>query len=349
MGRINGQVKDQEELAKQVLWWITCAQRPLTTSELQHALGVEIGEPQLDKDNLPEVEDMVSACAGLVTIDEESGIIRLVHYTTQEYLGRMQSYWFPNAEINITKICVSYLLFDEFKTGICQDDEKLKQRLQSNKLYDYAAHNWGHHARKASMLTPEVTSFLETKAQAEAASQALMAEKGWLGHVDSRDFPKQMTGLHLAAYFGVKDAVGYLLRSNIPEPKDSYSRTPLLYAAKNGHEAVVQFLLATRKVDVDLKDNRGRTPLSYAADNGREAIVQLILATRQVDVDLKDNRDRTPLSYAADNGHEAIVQLLLATSQVDIDSKDKMYQTPLLHAAKNGHEGVLKLIREYTG
>lgn len=32
--RINGQVKDQEELAKQVLSWITCAKRPLAITEL---------------------------------------------------------------------------------------------------------------------------------------------------------------------------------------------------------------------------------------------------------------------------------------------------------------------------
>jgi hypothetical protein len=65
--------------------WITCAKRSLTTAELQHALAVEIGEPKLDEDNLLEIEDMVSMCAGLVTVDEESKIIRLVHYTTQEY------------------------------------------------------------------------------------------------------------------------------------------------------------------------------------------------------------------------------------------------------------------------
>src|SRR5271163_4752842 len=58
MERINGQVKGQEELAKQVLSWITCAKRPLTTSELQHALAIEIGESQLDKENIPEVEDI---------------------------------------------------------------------------------------------------------------------------------------------------------------------------------------------------------------------------------------------------------------------------------------------------
>jgi hypothetical protein len=78
MNRIEGQVTDQEELAKQVLSWITCAKRPLTTTELQHALAVEFGEPELDEENLPQIEDMVSVCAGLVTVDEESGIIRLV-------------------------------------------------------------------------------------------------------------------------------------------------------------------------------------------------------------------------------------------------------------------------------
>lgn len=87
MNRIEGQVLDQKELAKKVLSWITCAKRPLTTSELQHALAVEVGESDLDEDNLPQIGDMVSVCSGLVRVDEESGIIPLVHYTTQEYFS----------------------------------------------------------------------------------------------------------------------------------------------------------------------------------------------------------------------------------------------------------------------
>ena len=53
-------------------------------------LQLEVGESELDEENLPEIEDMVSVCAGLVTVDEESEIIRLVHYTTQEYFERTQ-------------------------------------------------------------------------------------------------------------------------------------------------------------------------------------------------------------------------------------------------------------------
>lgn len=68
----------------QVLAWITCAKRPLTTTtvELQSALSVEMNESDLDEDNLPDLIDMVSVCAGLVTIDAQSNVIRLVHYTT---------------------------------------------------------------------------------------------------------------------------------------------------------------------------------------------------------------------------------------------------------------------------
>ena len=55
MERIEEQAANSQGLAKQVLSWITCTKRPLTTSELQHALAVEIGEPELDEDNVLEI------------------------------------------------------------------------------------------------------------------------------------------------------------------------------------------------------------------------------------------------------------------------------------------------------
>ena len=182
MERIGGQVKDQEELAKQVLSWITCAKRPLTTSELQHALAVEVGESALDEENLPQIEDIVSVCAGLVAVDKESNIIRLVHYTTKEYFERTQNHWFPNAETDITAICVTYLSFHAFESGFCQTDAEFEERLRLNQLYDYIAHNWGNHAREALTLCQQVIGFLESELKIEAASQALLAIKRYSGH-----------------------------------------------------------------------------------------------------------------------------------------------------------------------
>jgi hypothetical protein len=90
MERINGQKSGFKLLANKVLSWITCAKKPLTTTELQQAIAVGDGDSEVDEDNIPEVESMVSVCAGLVTIDEESNIIRLAHYTTQQYFEQTQ-------------------------------------------------------------------------------------------------------------------------------------------------------------------------------------------------------------------------------------------------------------------
>ncbi|KAH7019508.1 ankyrin repeat protein, partial [Ilyonectria destructans] len=140
MERIEGQNQAQKEQAKQVLSWITCAKRPLLKQELQHALAVEAGNNELDKLNLPEIEDVISVCAGLVTVDKESSIIRLVHNTTQEYFEQMQEKWFPHSETDITKTCVTYLSFKAFDSGFCQTDEEFEERLRSNPFFDYAAH-----------------------------------------------------------------------------------------------------------------------------------------------------------------------------------------------------------------
>jgi ankyrin repeat protein len=350
MDRIEGQLKDQEELAKQALSWITCARRPLTTLELQHALAVEVAEFKLDEDNLPEIEDIVSVCAGLVTVDEESNIIRLVHYTTQEYFQRTQKHWFPNAETRITETCVTYLSFNEFESGMCQNDKDFEQRLHFNKLYDYAAHNWGYHTQEALTATQVVLEFLQKQGQVEASSQALMAVKEWPAYTKySQEIPRQITGLHLAAYFGVIEVVQFLLSSNSPHLKDSYDRTPLSYAAAGGHDGVVQLLLTTRGVDADSKNDHGRTPLSWAAANGHDGVVQLLLATQGVDADSKDNYGQTPLSWAARNGHKGVIQLLLAAEGIDADSKDDYGRTPLSWAAENGYCGVVQLLLATLG
>ena len=44
----------------------------------------------------------------------------------------------------------------------------------------------------------------------------------------------------------------------------------------NGHEAVTRLLLGRADVEINSKDTNGRTPLSWAAANGHEVIVRLL-------------------------------------------------------------------------
>jgi hypothetical protein len=132
------------ELAKNVLFWIVYAKRPLTTEELRYALAVEPGTCRLDKTNLCPVKDMVSSCAGLITVD--SNIVRLVHYTTQEYFQRRGLKTFEDVQRDIiARSCLTYLSYDVFAEGCIPSWWDLISCPQQNPFFEYAAQNWVYH------------------------------------------------------------------------------------------------------------------------------------------------------------------------------------------------------------
>ena len=386
MERINGQVIDFKRLANQVLSWIICAKRPLTIRELQHALAVKVGESQLNKHNLLEIEDMVTSCAGLVTVDEESGIIRLVHYTTQEYFEQTQKSWFPTAEVEITKICMTYLSFSVFEGGWCETSSKFKDRLQQHPLYDYAARNWGYHARPVEAEVEHmIRLFFDSSAKVSSSCQAMMASRGFDDRIEFLPIellPRKVTGPHLAAYFGLLETMTALLMSqNCLEFQDSVGWTPLSYAVDNGQEAMVKLLLEKgakaninynnfdsepplfyavtkgyeeiakllleKGVNLEFKDPLGQTVLSYAAEKGKEAVVKLLLE-KGAELETKSRTGRTPLSYAVEYREEAVVKLLLDHG-ADPVSKSNSGATPLDWAKRRGHQSVVKLLLDKGG
>ena len=296
MDRIKGQISNSRELAYQTLSWITCAKRPLTTSELQHALAVEVGEHELDDENLPEIEDVVSVCAGLVSVDQESDIIRLVHYTTQEFFERTQIDWFPDAQEDIAVTCITYLSFDIFGSGSCSSDNELEARLRENPLYNYAARNWGCHilGTSAEMADPTL-HLLESERIVSACSQALMVpDYRYSGYSQT---VSKLTGIHLAAYFGLPQILALLLeRGSQSDYKDSLSQTPLSRAAERGQEAVVKLLVERDDVEADSKDIHGQTPLSRVAERGQEMVMKLLVKRDDVETDSKDKYGQIPLS-----------------------------------------------------
>ena len=297
------------------------------------------------------MEDVISVCAGLVTVDKESSIIRLVHYTTQEYFERVRFEWNPGAQKEIAVACLTYLSFDTFRSGSSASDEAFEQRLAENAFFDYSARYWSEHIRPVENTTLCLAlAVLCDEALVDCIIQSLSTTKyKFKGY--SRTFPNRTSGLHLTARHGLLYLTEGLLMgkhgdSDIrADSKDSYGQTPLSWAAGNGHEAIVRLLLDTGKVDADSKDSYGLTPLCWAAENGHKAIVKLLLDTGKVDADSKDSCGRTPLWWAAENSHEAIVKLPLDTGKVDANSKDSYdRRTPLSWAAEKGHEATVKLL-----
>jgi hypothetical protein len=114
MKRIEDQNEDWK-LAHSVLTWVANAKRLLTVSELQTALAIEPDTRELDRDNinLLDIETILSVCTGLVIVDQQLSVVRLVDYTTQEYLDGIRAQRFPRAQTDITRSVLTYLTFTD--------------------------------------------------------------------------------------------------------------------------------------------------------------------------------------------------------------------------------------------
>ena len=170
MKRIQSQRPGAVRLVEQVSAWISNARRPLSMEELQHALAVEPGDvgtsqilipgnailtmefaqTRFDVDSITAGEKLLSVCAGLVTVDRESKVIRLVSYTTQDYFQRARRELFPTIQHDIAEACITYLELDDFESDAFRPGEEdllVTDELSSRYPFlDYAGENWGHHA-----------------------------------------------------------------------------------------------------------------------------------------------------------------------------------------------------------
>ncbi|RYP07260.1 hypothetical protein DL765_009212 [Monosporascus sp. GIB2] len=310
--RIEGQLDGDYELAKKVLSWITFAKRPLTTAEICCALAVEPDEKELDLENILEVEDLVSVCAGLVVVDQESAVIRLVHYTAQQYFERINDTWCPAAPLHIATTCLTYLSFSAFRSGSCSTDREFEERLRRSEFLDYAAKHWGQH-----MLA----------VQEEVCELACV---------------------HLTARFGLPRLSEELLARLGGEimiavnAKDSWNQTPLFLAVGHGHYKMAKLLL-DKGADVNAQGGKYGNPLQAALYRGDEQVIKLLL-DKGANVNTQGGLYGTALQAASYGGHEQIIKLLLDKG-ADINAQGS-YGNALQVASLEGREQIVKLLLE---
>ncbi|KAJ6153539.1 hypothetical protein N7470_006498 [Penicillium chermesinum] len=347
--RINNQDPRRAKLAKDALSWVICAKRPLTTLELRTALTIELGDSDLSEGDLYDLEDIISSCAGLLTVGSESTkeVVQLAHYTMQEYFTRHQAVLFPEANKTITASCLTYLSYDTFYRGICSNDTEFEARLSQYPLYSYAAKNWGHHARVHSTIDDLLLRFLGNGPVLDASVQALFAMEGYYGFESyCSKFPSGFTAFHLAAWFGLEKVVRFLLSQwDGSCAKDSMHRYPLAWAALNGHLPVVKMFL-DNGVEPLQHDEYGQTPISLAALNGCTEVVKLFL-DYHIDPNLGGFWYQFPLTAACSRGHHDTVELLLNRG-AHPDPKDICGRTPFLWACYNGSIEIVQTLLNYS-
>jgi ankyrin repeat protein len=340
--RIDGQEHDDCTLAKQVLSWISYAREPLTTEELCHALAVRAGDGDFDSENVTDVEDILSVCAGLVTVDEESQIIRLVHYTTQEYLEGIREIWYPNAQQEIASTCLTYLCFEPFRSAPCPNHDEWESRCREYSFLYYSARYWPDHVFTVQEDICELAMAL--------LQDSNLVSYAYVHKWESYGQPLTLvTGLHLTASSGLLHLSRELLswaekeKIDLSNSKDSKGKTPLFWGVESGRKDVVELLLSAQAVDVNVKNIYWLTALSEAISRDHKEIVQLLLCTGKVDVSVKGWKGLTALMQAILEGRKEMVELFLNTGRFDVDAKLEGW-TPVLLAARRGHKDIVELL-----
>jgi len=340
--RIQAQDDERTKLAMATLTWVCYSERPVQVDELCHALAVEIGATDFDPENIPLIGTLLHCCQGLITIDKEASTVRLIHYTVQEYLCGHPGL-FSKPHTIIAETCLTYLNSRQVRSltpHSLPDD-------QSMPFLKYSSRYWGTHAKRelsdhARTLALELLDQYEDHVSAVPLLKQLMPPE-FIGDISTAPF---FSGLHCASFFGIVELVTGILNTGGCgiNQQDCLDSTPLMWAARNGHEGAVKLVLGREDVDPNRPDKYDQTPLFCAAFEGYEGVVKLLLGREDVDPNRPDKYNQTPLLCAAAEGHEGVVNLLLGREDVDPNRPDKYNQTPLLCAAAEGHEGVVNLL-----
>jgi len=313
-------------LGMAALMWISHSERPLKSNELCHALAVEIGSPNLNSHNVPSIGTLLACCQGLVVVDKEASTIRLIHFTLQEHL-RAHPELFGTAHSTIAETCLSFLNSQQVKTLSTSPIPDLRSMpfLQYSSLY------CGIYAKKGISDCAKLLALkLFEDYNYRISTKILLKAQGWYickGNV--RDL-SVFTGLHCASIFGIDEIVAGLIEAEGCDinRNDCVGNTPLVWAARNGHERVVQILLGRGDVKPDKPNRYGRTPLYCATSNGQEGVVKILLERDDANPDKSNVYGRTPLCCAILGGHEGVVNILLGRSGVCPDNLNEDGSVP---------------------
>lgn len=353
--RIHKQSVRRKQVALRALTWVSTMYRSILTEELCHALATEIGDRALDEDAILTPKLIVDSCLGLIYIEESTSQVRLVHLALKEYLQaeKLRSEDTMDAQTYVTNTLLTYLCLNEEDKD--RYDESLPQ-LRSElclSLYTYATCHWGFHARLASpnLIKMHALRYLQ-KEYAYARGLTSLFE-----HISAKServpiyiltdlaqVPRQLTGLHVAAAFGLSTLVKDLLDLGMDvDALDEQRNTALHVAAANGQtEAAIVLLQSNAKVNIS--NIFAHTPLYDAVTMSQEALVSELL-NHGAAAEVNCAWEWSPLQKAADKGDLVIAKLLIKHG-ASVMSRSHRGLIPLHRAAGQGYLEMIKELLE---
>ncbi|KAH6876951.1 hypothetical protein BKA70DRAFT_1576545 [Coprinopsis sp. MPI-PUGE-AT-0042] len=359
-------------LARNTLTWVVHATWSLTIEELLEAVATCPDTHRFEQDRLGQEETLIGLCNGMVAVEEETRLVRLVHYTAKNVLERLIIENSPQPHALLSAVCLARLADSGFLRTKLNDEGELEEALEAEPFLSYAYNSWFIHAQQSladPLTTSQLTDFV---VNCHAFPVSYEPSHRWddfdlLGPLhlvtyfnlpitfagsDSLRNPNEgtarqgETALSLACMQGHDDAVKELLHlPNILVNSTSFDgTTALMWASIKGHEGAARLLIACPGLNINAADNGGWTALIWASGRGHQGIVALLLSHPDININVATKPGTTALGMASREGHEEVVTLLLSHPNVDVNAANRHKDMALMQAAKNGQEGVVRLL-----
>ncbi|KAH7011276.1 putative ankyrin repeat protein [Ilyonectria destructans] len=368
-----------------ILQFVTHASRPLRLLELAEMIRV-INPDGFERD-LKATKDLIKAACGPLLEILADETVSVIHHSFTEYLkGTTRSdddVGYPILQMGSTHAQLALVCLRYLQAG-CLDAVRNKANIKDNDIdtyfdhsdfysprvlltavpkkeirlrlkypfFEYGAGNWHHHIRRS-----EAAGYDQTEVNIElrnflgdAENMNAWLEIKWPGR-------ESITQVHIAAKGGLVSYTKELLETMEVDAQDESGKTPLWWAASEGHAAAIRELVAAgANPDHDDKTD-GLKPLHMAAKNNRPEAVKALLEagvdplTRKTQETPPDECGNvyttigiTPLMYACHGGHAEAVEAFLPFLK-DIDAVHRA----LMWAVEKGSSKLVARILQHPG
>jgi TusA-related sulfurtransferase len=335
--------------------WIAASKQLLSLSQLREAIAIEIGQQYLKPERLyNDIKNIASWCENFIEVDEEYQLVQFSHSTIRKFItGEPLESTLANFHVNleevdhdIGEICVTYLNFNDFKTGITR-------RPRPRLLHDttqIAQSALGYQSVSAIMLA-KLRPKLASKPVDLSSFQSLTAmgssttyENLVLGH-PFLDYASTNWILHTKNFRQEISKTWKLWETmviyghNLAKPswgENTFNVDgPILKWAFNAHHYALIRLIAS--ADGLLESQRLRTINDSAKENDVNAL-RILLEGQDLGSKLGD-----ALQLAAKGGHlEVVERLLAAKAAINAGNAWSKGRTALQAAAEGGHLEVVE-------
>ncbi|KAB5581125.1 hypothetical protein GE09DRAFT_463702 [Coniochaeta sp. 2T2.1] len=306
-------IRNMEPASLKLTQWICFATRPLSIEELRWAMVLEVDCSHRSLEAFQSAEDIPNndrmkrqvqtLSRGLAEVTGTQDV-QFIHQSVKDFFvekglsalsgGMTSTKATIEAHLRLSGICLRYLSMQEigsasspsspsspsssFSSSSCRSFTRYSHT--DYPFLRYATFSWVAHAKQG-----DATSVPQGDLLMLFASPTNSIMESWVRVYEdldhwSADCPPKGTGVvHVMSRYGIFGLLTVILQTAHQttldiDASDDFGRTPLLWAAEKGHEAVVKLLLDTGKVEINSKDSRyGRTSLSWAAEKGHEAVV----------------------------------------------------------------------------